>query len=211
LHPPATVVGVALPTALVASQAKRRRRILDEAQRLIAAQGEHAQIRDIAAGAGVALGTAYRYFGSKDRLYAEAYEQWCDDHSRHLARGMERGTTNTERVRLLAGGFFALYTEEPHMAGLVRHLRAAEDPGVGAVVHRCEQAGLALFRQALDGVAQPDADVIASIVNGIVRGAVDRLSSPAFTVEQARGEIARAVTMVLEFRDPTLDRAARVS
>src|SRR5437764_4681187 len=59
--------------ALARSQAARRRRVLDAALRLAGEGGLDAvQMRDVAAAAGVALGTVYRYFSSKERLLLEA-------------------------------------------------------------------------------------------------------------------------------------------
>src|SRR5579871_5732919 len=59
--------------ALARSQAARRRRVLDATLRLAGEGGLDAvQMRDVAAAAGVALGTVYRYFSSKERLLLEA-------------------------------------------------------------------------------------------------------------------------------------------
>ena len=57
--------------ALTKSQAARRQRVLVAALELGADGGYDAvQMRDVATTAGVALGTIYRYFSSKDHLLA---------------------------------------------------------------------------------------------------------------------------------------------
>ena len=57
------------PGALTASQAARRERVLRTALELGSSGGYDAvQMRDVAASAGVALGTIYRYFESRDAL-----------------------------------------------------------------------------------------------------------------------------------------------
>ena len=59
--------------ALARNQAARRRRVLDATLALADKGGfEAVQMRDVAAEAGVALGTVYRYFSSKERLLLEA-------------------------------------------------------------------------------------------------------------------------------------------
>src|SRR4249920_4236691 len=59
--------------ALARSQAARRRRVIDATLELAAGGGFDAvQMRDVATEAGVALGTVYRYFSSKERLLLEA-------------------------------------------------------------------------------------------------------------------------------------------
>ncbi|MFQ6230186.1 TetR family transcriptional regulator [Nocardia sp. NPDC002869] len=62
------------------SQRERRRAILRAAARLGAEQGlEHVQMSDIAAAAGVALGTLYRYYPSKHHLYSGVLESAVAD------------------------------------------------------------------------------------------------------------------------------------
>jgi TetR/AcrR family fatty acid metabolism transcriptional regulator len=61
-------------TALNESKEARRRAILESAVRVFAEHGFFAaRIRDIAAGAGVAEGTIYLYFGGKDDLLLTAF------------------------------------------------------------------------------------------------------------------------------------------
>ena len=61
------------PSALTKSQAARRERVIRAAMELGAEGGYDAvQMRDVAQRAGVALGTIYRYFSSKDHLLAAA-------------------------------------------------------------------------------------------------------------------------------------------
>ncbi|MEV0108275.1 TetR family transcriptional regulator [Nocardia sp. NPDC050799] len=61
-------------------QRERRRAILRAAARLGAEQGlEHVQMSDIAAAAGVALGTLYRYYPSKHHLYSGVLESAVAD------------------------------------------------------------------------------------------------------------------------------------
>ena len=65
--------------ALARSQAARRRRVIDATLELAAGGGFDAvQMRDVAAEAGVALGTVYRYFESKERLLLEANLEQVD-------------------------------------------------------------------------------------------------------------------------------------
>src|SRR4029453_10121938 len=72
---------------LTSSQAARRQRVIDAALELGSAGGYDAvQMRDVARTAGVALGTIYRYFTSKDHLLAAAMVDWSADLERRLAQ-----------------------------------------------------------------------------------------------------------------------------
>jgi TetR/AcrR family transcriptional regulator, cholesterol catabolism regulator len=59
------------PTALPEDQRARRQRIVDAARQLmITVDYGKIQVKDVAEEAGVSLGTLYRYFNSKDHLFA---------------------------------------------------------------------------------------------------------------------------------------------
>lgn len=195
------------PSELPKGQARRRQRIIDEAYKLIAARGEeNVQIREIAEAADVALGTAYRYFGSKERLVAEVYAKWLDANLAELARYVDRGKTNRERLRMLALRMFDLFTGEPQFLRLSRQdLRGTSSAAVTEILARTEQEWMALFRSALRGVESRDADSIALVISSVVALELDRYLAGAGTFEAANRDIAKAVKMVLEFRDPTAE------
>jgi len=84
---------------LTKSQVARRQKVLVAALELGAEGGYDAvQMRDVAATAGVALGTIYRYFPSKDALLAAAMVEWMEDLERRLHLRGPRGDTTSERV-----------------------------------------------------------------------------------------------------------------
>ena len=98
------------PEVLTRSQHARRTRVVEAAMELAAEGGYDAvQMRDVAARAGVALGTVYRYFNSKDHLLAAALLEW--------ARGME--TTMSQRA-LPAGA-----TPADRLAEVIRRITRA--------------------------------------------------------------------------------------
>src|SRR5438034_8203480 len=85
--------------ALTPNQAARRQRVIDAAMKLAADGGYDAvQMREVATEAGVALGTIYRYFSSKDHLLAEALVEWAADLGRKVSRKPPKGDTLADRV-----------------------------------------------------------------------------------------------------------------
>jgi len=86
-------------TTLTKSQAARRERVIRAALDLGASGGYDAvQMRDVATSAGVALGTIYRYFSSKDHLLAAAMVEWTLDLERRVGQRPPKGDTTAERV-----------------------------------------------------------------------------------------------------------------
>ena len=85
--------------ALARSQAARRRRVLDATLELAAGGGfDGVQMRDVVAEAGVALGTVYRYFESKERLLLEANLEQVEALRELLADRPPTGDTAADRV-----------------------------------------------------------------------------------------------------------------
>jgi len=86
-------------SSLTKSQVARRGRVIDAALSLGAEGGYDAvQMRDVATNAGVALGTIYRYFSSKDHLLAETLVEWASELGRKVSRKPAKGEALSERV-----------------------------------------------------------------------------------------------------------------
>ncbi|MGI8493074.1 MAG: TetR family transcriptional regulator, partial [Acidimicrobiales bacterium] len=84
---------------LTPRQADRRRRVIAAAVELASEGGyELVQMRDVAARAGVALGTIYRYFESKDQLLAATLVEWAARLERAVEARPPTGPTPTARV-----------------------------------------------------------------------------------------------------------------
>lgn len=80
---------------MIPTQLARRQRIVDAAfDLLIEREYDEIQIREVADRAGVALGTVYRYFASKEHLFAAALVKW----GAALRSRVERGSTRMEGV-----------------------------------------------------------------------------------------------------------------
>src|SRR5258706_2200298 len=89
------------PEVLTRSQHARRARVIEAAMDLARDGGYDAvQMRDVAASAGVALGTVYRYFSSKDHLLAAALLEWARGLEGNLgaARALPTGETAADRL-----------------------------------------------------------------------------------------------------------------
>jgi AcrR family transcriptional regulator len=115
--------------ALTTSQAARRQRVLVSALDLAADGGyEAVQMRDIATSAGVALGTIYRYFPSKDALLAAAMVEWMEDLERRVSQRGPQGDTTAERVYDVLRRAVATMERQPKLAEAVI---TSDDPAAG--------------------------------------------------------------------------------
>jgi AcrR family transcriptional regulator len=132
--------------SLTKSQAARRERVIRAALELGAEGGYDAvQMRDVAARAGVALGTIYRYFSSKDHLLAAALVEWVNDLERRVNARPPRGDTLAERVVDILRRATRAMENDPRLSAAVvtalsspdRHVAQCQIE-VGAVMNRIQ-------------------------------------------------------------------------
>lgn len=122
---------------LTTGQAARRDRVLRAALELGSVGGYDAvQMRDVANTAGVALGTIYRYFSSKDHLLAAAMVEWVHDLERRVGQRPPKGDTVADRVVDVLRRASRAMEREPRLSEAVVTALLSPDPGAAA----CQEA-----------------------------------------------------------------------
>jgi AcrR family transcriptional regulator len=149
---------------LTKSQAARRQRVVEAALALGADGGYDAvQMRDVATSAGVALGTIYRYFSSKDHLLAEAQVAWLLDLDRRVSRKPPKGDTVSERVLDVLRRAIRAMEQEPQLAEALIVALTSTDPHAA----RCQRETGDVITRIMAGAFPPDFD--AATRDDIVR------------------------------------------
>ena len=129
-------------STLPRNQAARRGRVIEAAMALAAEGGYDAvQMRDVASGANVALGTIYRYFSSKDQLLAAAMVEWLGQLEQEVGRRPPRGDTAAERVVDVVRRASRTLGRNPLLTSALVTAVAAPDPDVVAF-HRESSAAM---------------------------------------------------------------------
>lgn len=85
----------------------QRAKILDSARKVFALKGIAATMADIASAAEVSQGLAYRYFASKDAIYAEIVQQTAQFGVASLKQVLDMPGTPGERLEYLISTIFA--------------------------------------------------------------------------------------------------------
>jgi AcrR family transcriptional regulator len=129
-------------STLPRNQAARRGRVIEAAMALAAEGGYDAvQMRDVASGANVALGTIYRYFTSKDQLLAAAMVEWLGQLEQEVGRRPARGDNAAERVVDVVRRASRTLGRNPRLTAALVTAVAAPDPDVVAF-HRESSAAM---------------------------------------------------------------------
>ncbi|WP_433873016.1 TetR family transcriptional regulator [Saccharopolyspora sp. CA-218241] len=111
-------------------QRARRRKILDVAARLGAAEGIDVQMHQVARLSGVALGTLYRYFPSKTHLFVGVLAQRTDRMAEALGRRTPVSADPVERVVDLLARATRSLLRTPRLANAMIQSNNAADPSV---------------------------------------------------------------------------------
>ncbi len=117
-----------LPTveSLPGGQRQRRQRIIDAAQHLmVTVDYDKVQVKDVTDEAEVALGTLYRYFNSKDHLFACALLAWSQSFGDHIAFSTEGPTV--ERVKAVYHLAARAFERQPRVYGVTMQIQSSPD------------------------------------------------------------------------------------
>jgi len=154
---------------------ERARRIVETAVALAEQGGfEAVRLRDVAAQAGVALGTLYRRFRSKEDLLVAALDQETEDLERRLLQRPPRGETPLERV----AAFFSVATRgllrRPNLARALLKAAASGDPHLALQVAGFHDRMERLMLSALRG-SDPDTRSAASEIEQRVTDSLEMI------------------------------------
>jgi AcrR family transcriptional regulator len=126
---------------------------------------ERIQMKDVTAAAGVALGTTYRYFASKEHLMAEALLAWSEGFPTGPADTSGRSVDRLKRAFRLAVRAF-----EPHptVYGAMVVLQASTDPRAAPIFRQFASRQTAAFEQFLPRIAPKRRADIVMVMSAVL-------------------------------------------
>jgi AcrR family transcriptional regulator len=183
-------------------QRARRQRIVDAAgRRMAAVDYERIQVKDVADEAGVALGTLYRYFNSKDHLFACALYEWSQRFDRGLDGGaVATGTGSTAgRLKAVYRRAARAFERQPRIYGVLLHIQSSTDPHAVEVFRGFARRQSAAFATTLDRSRLSEAkrrDVIA-VMNAVLDDNLRAWQVGLQPVAAVHTAIDRAVDLII--------------
>lgn len=155
--------GVPDPASLPAHLRRRRDRIVAAAVELLEQDEYDAiQMRDVAKAADVALGTIYRYFSSKEHLYAEALLEWSRGFELRPRRG-NGPDDDANRLRSLLRAAARAFDRQPQMLRARIAIETSADPNARASWDEFSSSLVATFRGALRDTPAELADAVVLV------------------------------------------------
>ncbi len=149
------------PVGRAADTAARRRRLLEAATELASEGGYDAvHMRAVASHAGVALGTLYRQYASKDQLLVAVLVDQADTLQHTLIRRPARGRTSADRVADVLERACRALEREPRLTAAMVTALSSTDPGAASAVLSVEERLQTMMADAIDGATVPQLDAV---------------------------------------------------
>lgn len=157
------------PSSLPTGQRQRRQRIVDAASELLVRnEFDQIQIRDVAERSGVALGTVYRYFTSKEHLYAVVLNEWSAADPIKKSELPDLNASPAERIRWRLHYSAERLDKFPTFLRLQSVLRQSADPTVLALFLEFSGEAIRSFREVLFDLDAEDAADIIRITTSVL-------------------------------------------
>jgi len=186
------------PSQMTDGQRLRRGRILDAALALSQQRPfEQIQMKDVAEASGVALGTMYQYFSSKDHLFAEALAHWgglLQDNVR--ARPLTCGDP-AERLTEVLHRSIRAFQQQPNLAKLVTALSVSSDPFAVDAIARLDRSTGVVFREALAGLDEATAGSVVRMVDHVMAGTLRLWSAGRISIVEVYASIDEMVELLV--------------
>jgi AcrR family transcriptional regulator len=193
------------PEALPRGQQERRRRIVQAAIGLLS-KGEYdaIQMRDIAEAAGVALATIYRYFSSKEHLYAAALLEWSADYPTRGRAAHANAGDPEEQLRALLRRAVRAFERYPQMMRAEIVLESSHDPNARTLFDQFASQNRAALIGALDGIEQSEADAIVDVINAVLATRLRSWALGRGSIRDVDAAVQRAIDVA--FSPPPVTR-----
>ncbi|HEY6786790.1 MAG TPA: TetR/AcrR family transcriptional regulator [Trebonia sp.] len=163
------IAGPPAPETLRADQLARRQRIVRAALKALAGSDyEQVKISDVARDSGVALGTLYRYFASKEHLFAAVFVEWQGALKKRLEREQPRGETEAERLRDVFHRTIRAFQLQPQFYRVLMMLTGTADPYAADLYQSLAAQSRDTVAMAFGGPFNADRTAILATVNAVL-------------------------------------------
>jgi TetR/AcrR family transcriptional regulator, cholesterol catabolism regulator len=167
------------------------------AMRLLEKRGyDQIQMSHVAEAAGVALGTLYRYFPSKEQLYAHVLVAWSAPFERRVHSAAGRAAADADRLRAVLRRAVRANVRYPNFVRLVAVLEVAKDPVVSKLFSEYGKRFSAALGATLQDVDEKDAATITMMATLALGGLLSGWSRGIMEIESVYEHLDDVVDLI---------------
>lgn len=185
------------PDALPRGQRERRDRIVAAALDLLEhGEYESIQVRDVAEHAGVALATLYRYFSSKDHLYAAVLLEWSTSFRPRAAPDDVRPGEDAEQLSAMLARVVRAFERRPQMLRAEIALESSSDDNARAIFYRFGFQNMNAMSSALPNLSQDRAAAVIETTNCVLAMQLRYWALGRCSIEYVYQAVQRSVDLI---------------
>lgn len=204
----ATAGGPQSPASMTPGQLARRQRLLDAVLALVAeGSDEDLQMKEIAERSGVALGTVYRYFSSKDHLLAAALVQWASALDDRTSRRPEPAGDPAERLSSVLHRALRAYERQPTYARLLALAANSTDPYASACYGDMRAVVFPALERAIDTIDADTRSRLLAVVGAVWYHCLVEWVNSRMTIDDVTQMLDSTCELLLSTRSVSTTRA----
>jgi TetR/AcrR family transcriptional regulator, cholesterol catabolism regulator len=190
--------------AMTSRQLVRRAQLIETVIDLVREVGPGViQMRDVAERSGIALGTVYRYFSSKEHLLAVALCDWQERLTRRVLMpraGEEAGVSEdlAERVLSYVRKEVRGFARNPRIAELMVQVHVSSDPYARDALARMSAIDDQVMEKLLEGVAPERVEPIKYALGAVLMNSLTYWVTGRITVADMTHQVESVTRLVLE-------------
>lgn len=191
------VSGPPAPDTLIESQRKRRERIVRAALRLLERREyDKIQVREVAEAADVALGTVYRYFASKEHLFAAVMQEWGASLDKRLRRDPLQGDDVAARLTDLMDRIITAFERRPQFFRLMVIMDSTPDEHARELMDGFRSRATGTMGEPLDVLAPDDAKAVLDVVNAVLSSLLRGWVAGTLPMSEVRRRMSRSIELI---------------
>lgn len=197
------------PPALPPSRAERRSRIIRTALEMLSESDyDDIQMRDVAEGSDVALATLYRYFPSKEQLFAAVQLEWVERlHRRVAQRGLE-GDSDLERLLDVLRRSVRSFKTSPQFYRVLMMLESTKDPVARDLYEVMARATADTYGEAIRNTDPETAEHLLRATLDILGAEMRAWALERRSIEEAARRIEESLHVLFTYREQKARRTA---
>jgi AcrR family transcriptional regulator len=194
------IAGPPAPETLRGDQLARRQRIVRAALRALAGSDyDQVKISEVARDSGVALGTLYRYFASKEHLFAAAFVEWQGALKKKLEKERPRGGSEAERLRDVFHRTIRAFQLQPQFYRVMMMLTATTDAYAADLYQSVSSQFHDSVQTAFAGPFDADHDAIYGTLNAVLDESLRAWVMNRATIGDVYGNVDDAIRLIYEY------------
>lgn len=185
------------PDDLIPSQRSRRDRIIQQAYDFLQDHDyEEIQMRDVADHAQVALGTVYRYFASKEHLFAAVLVRWGETLQVRMQKAPLRGDDVPSQLEDVYGRVIGAFEKLPQFFRLMMVIETTTDPYARELHQRFSETARTSLGAPLEALSEEEAEAVADVLTSVLGGVLRSWALGLTTAAGARARVSRTIRLI---------------